>query len=795
MNRRHALGTLGTLGIALLDPLTPIPPVFALPAPGPLPHRNPKDVGLDPVPLAAADREVAEAVHGSGVPGAVLLVARDGATVLRKAYGSAVLRPTVVSMTPETVFDLASLTKVVATATAVAILTESGKIVLDEPVATYLPPFANAEGDRPKATVRHLLTHTAGVPAGGAYAGKTVPLAEVVENIVRSRQIAPPGQRYLYSDYSAIALQAIVEAVSGKPFDVFCRERIFEPLGMGATGFRPVATVAARCAATHSGNEDTRGLVHDPTARALGGVSGNAGLFSTADDLARFCQMMLNGGEYGGVRILRPETVRRFTARQTDLADGQRSPGWDLDSPYSVRTGFPPGSYGHTGFTGTSVWIDPRTKTFVLLLTNAVHSPNNRGEAIRLRRTVHLRIVSALPFGPPSTGKRGGGRPVLTGLEVLEAESFRRLERRRLGIVCNHTAVDRLGRHLVDRLYESERGKIVALFAPEHGIRGEVDASNRDAVDTKTGVPVYSLYNLELPREQRYRPTAEQLAGIDTLVFDIQDIGARFYTYIATLGYCLEEAAKHGIRVMVLDRPNPLGGHSVEGPLLEERLVGGFTTYHTLPVTHGMTVGELARMFVAEKRLSVALDIVPAEGWRRGTEFEQCELPWINPSPNIRNIRQVRLYPGVGMLETLPISVGRGTDTPFEVLGAPSIDPLALAEELNARRLPGLTFTPVRFVPTGSVHKGTLCGGVQIGLADRTNFRPVAFGIHLAAALVRVAPETFRAETLDRMRTMVGTVAVPAALAAGAAPERIIASWRTDVESWNRRRAPFLLYS
>jgi len=341
-----------------------------------LPNRGPHAAHLISGPLRAADRAVTEAVTGGGVPGAVLLVARNGVVALRRAYGSAGLRPEKRPMTIDTLFDLASLTKVVATTTAIALLVEAGKVTLDTPVAMYLPPFAEAGGDRAKVTLRHLLTHTAGLPAGGPYAGKTVTLAEVVDDIARSRQVAPPGVQFLYSDFSAITLQAVIEAVGGAPLDVFCRDHIFVPLGMKYTTFRPGAAVTAFCAATTAGDDtpETRGIVHDPTARALGGVAGNAGLFATADDLARFCQMLLGGGAYRGVRLLKQETVRLFTSRQAGLADGERALGWDMDSPFSIRGMQPLGSYGHTGFTGTSIWIDPRTKTFVLLLTNAVHA-------------------------------------------------------------------------------------------------------------------------------------------------------------------------------------------------------------------------------------------------------------------------------------------------------------------------------------------------------------------------------------------------------------------------------------
>jgi uncharacterized protein YbbC (DUF1343 family) len=524
----------------------------------------------------------------------------------------------------------------------------------------------------------------------------------------------------------------------------------------------------------------------------MGGVSGNAGLFSTADDLARFCQMWLNGGEYAGVRIVKPETVRLFTEGQP-LTNGTRALGWDRDSGYSIRATLPIGSYGHTGFTGTSLWIDPTTKTFVLLLTNAVHAPGT--SVIALRRTISSLTAAAMPErAAPILARSIPANGVRTGLEVLVAENFKRLEGRKVGIICNHTALDRNGQHLVDIFADSKRVNITALFGPEHSIRGDVDASAADSRDAKTGLPVFSLYNLSLPREQRYRPTPEQLKDVDTLVFDIQDIGTRYYTYIATMAYCMEAAAKQNIRFVVLDRPNPLGGNLIEGPLLDPKFAGNFTAYHTMPITHGITVGELALLFNREKKIGANLEIVTMPNWRREQRYDETNLPWVNPSPNMRSIRAAHLYPGVGFLETLPLSVGRGTDTPFEIIGAPYLDAVALADDLTRRKLPGVSFIPLRFTPTGSKFKGVVCGGVQINLWDRKACLPSALGIHLADSLHRHARNELTLEVMRVMRTSLGSESIIEAIAAGTRPEQIIAGWRDDVRDWQRRRAPFLQY-
>lgn len=771
-------------------------------APPPLSTKTASELNILPERLAVADALVSEAVEKKGVPGAVLLVGRNGAVAFRKAYGFAGLRPEKRAMEENTVFDVASLTKTFV-ATAVMRLIEEGKIELDAPVGRYLPAFDRAGGDRARITIRHLMTHSAGLPAGGAYAGKTRTTAQIIEEIATSPQKSPPGTQFLYSDFSFITLGAVIEAVSGQSLDVYCRQTIFEPLGMSETSFRPQGELAVRVAATTPGNDtpESRGKVHDPTSAALNGVAGSAGIFSTADDLARFCQMLLNGGEYAGRRILKPQTVALFTSKQSPVTGSARALGFDLDSPYAIRGALPPGSFGHTGFTGTSLWVDPITQTFVVLMTNAVHANPPIGAVTPLRRAVSSVVVASLADWPTGPGRLAATLPksledymqVQTGLEVLEAENFKRLEGRKVGILCNHTAVNRRGRHLVDMMFANKNIQIVALFSPEHGIRGALDESVKNSVDEKTGLKVYSLYDTALPKEQRYRPTAEMLQGIDTLVFDIQDIGSRYYTYISTLGYLLEAAAPQKIKVMVLDRPNPLGGLSVEGPLLDTQFAS-FIGYHTMPISHGMTIGELALMFNAERKIGADIEVVKMPNWNRRMLFDQTGLPWVNPSPNIRNVREAALYPGVGFLEIMPISVGRGTDAPFEVIGAPWIDGVALADNLNARRLPGVSFTPTRFTPVSSKHKGVECGGVQIMLWDRRLCRPSELGIHLADALARLFPEQMDAKTLGLMQTMIGNASIPAALAKGTPPEEIIASWSKDVDAWLTRRKPFLLY-
>ncbi|HET6383289.1 MAG TPA: DUF1343 domain-containing protein [Armatimonadota bacterium] len=381
---------------------------------------------------------------------------------------------------------------------------------------------------------------------------------------------------------------------------------------------------------------------------------------------------------------------------------------------------------------------------------------------------------------------------VETGLDVLEAEGFRRLRGKNVGIVCNQTSVDRHGRHIID-LMTAAGIHVVALFSPEHGIRGAVDESVESSVDAKSGLKVYSLYDVSRPRPWRYRPSPQMLKGVDTLVFDIQDVGARFYTYLATLGYVMESAAEQHIPLIVLDRPNPLGGLDVEGPLLEPRYFS-FAGFHTMPIIYGMTIGELAGLFNVEKHLGTDLEVVKMRGWNRRLLYDQTGLPWVNPSPNIRSTREAELYPGVGLLEDLPISVGRGTDAPFERVGAPWIDGAKLANNLNARRMAGVSFGPTRFTPRSSIYRGRECHGVKILLRDRRHFHPVSMGIEIADALANLYPAVINERTLKRMTGMAGTGSVPTAIACHQSPAAIVNSWRSDENAWRVRRKPFLLY-
>jgi uncharacterized protein YbbC (DUF1343 family) len=373
---------------------------------------------------------------------------------------------------------------------------------------------------------------------------------------------------------------------------------------------------------------------------------------------------------------------------------------------------------------------------------------------------------------------------VQTGIDILERDSFALLDGAKVGLITNHTGLTADGRAAADVLHAAENVALNALFGPEHGIRGALDEAVPDGNDEATGLPVFSLYG------QRQEPTTEQLAGLDTLVFDIQDVGCRFYTYISTLGHCLIAAARQGLRFVVLDRPNPITGVAVEGPLADDTRLS-FTAFHPIPVRHGMTVGEMAMLLNAERNLNANLIVVKCEGWKRADWWDTTGLTWVNPSPNMRSLTQATLYSGVGLLEFTNVSVGRGTDTPFELIGAPWIDGRALAYVMNAKNLPGVRFVPVRFTPNASKFAGESCGGLNLLLTDRNKFAPVRTGIEIALALRALYLEEWQA---SKYMTLLANRVVMDAVMAGDEYAAIQKRWTPDLRAFQQARAHFLLY-
>jgi len=775
--------------------------------------------------LAVLDPIINEAIAQQQIPGAVLVVGHDGQVVYRKAYGSRAIEPRREAMTLDTVFDCASLTKVVATTTAIMQLWEQGKLRMNDPVAKYIPEFG--QNGKQDITIRQLLVHYSGLAPDldltKAWEGKETAYRMAFEGAPERA----PGAAFAYSDINFVVLGALVERLSGESLDAYSAKHIFGPLGMKEARFGPPSSWEPRIAPTRVAptEEDEnhrllRGVVHDPTARRMGGVAGHAGVFSTADDLAIFAQALLDGGR----GVLTPATIAKMTAPQQPVnGTAVRGFGWDIDSPLSSNRGelLPVGGYGHTGFTGTSLWIDPATKTYIVLLTNAVHMnvvpPKEKGSAVALRTKIATAVAAALALDPAEAEKmrvatitgynemqsaarklalRNG--TVKTGIDVLEETKFAALHPARggaprsIGLLTNQTGVDSEGRRTIDVLAKVPGISLDAIFSPEHGVTGTLDTTDvKNAKDAATGVEVYSVYGAS---DAARRPPIDVLKRLDAVVIDLADAGARFYTYETTVGYFLEAAAKAGIEVVVLDRPNPITGSFVQGPVSDSDSHDGresFTNYFPEPVRHGMTLGELAKMFNAERHIGVRLNVIAMEGWQPGDWFDSTGLGWVNTSPNLRSLTEATLYPGVALIEGTNVSVGRGTETPFEVVGAPWIKSRELAAYLNGRGIQSVRSVPIVFTPSSSNFAGERCEGVNLIILDRNTLDSPELGVELASALHRLYPNDFK---LERMADLLVNQAVFEAIEAGEDPRRIAEDWQERLEKFVRLREKYLLY-
>ncbi len=736
--------------------------------------------------------------------GAVLLVGHNGSIVYRKAYGNRTVGPNAEPMTADTIFDVGALTEVIVTATCILRLEQLGQIKLNDPVAKYLPDFA--QNGKQDITIRMLLTHYSGLPADLDFKESWRGMQEGYDRANAAKLVYPPGARFLYSDVGFVVLGELVQKVSGMTLDQYAQTNIFGPLGMSSTGFNPPSSWRPRIAASqqdqHTG-QTLQGTVHDPTARLMGGVAGNAGLFSTADDLAKFAQTMLDGG----APILSPLAVEKMTTPQQPAnLPVVRGLGWDIDSPFSSNRGelLPVGSFGHTSATGSSLWIDPTTQTYIVLLTNDTLVKD--GSVLGLRSEVANAVATALQLSPSEEQKMRLARitgyneaqmaarrivvrngKVLLGIDVLEERQFDPLKvpgvvKPRIGLVTNQTGIDSKGRRTIDVLAQAPGLQLAAIFNPE-----QRSASSASSTDSLTGVPIYSVYgNTDAQR----RPSMDVLRKLDVLVFDLQDIGVRFSTYEATLGYFLEAAAKAKKPIVVLDRPNPLTGAYVQGPV-SDATPESFINYYPLPVRHGMTIGELAKLFNEEKHMGADLTVIPMRGWLRGDWFDSTGATWISPSPNIHNLEQAMLYPAVGLLEGTNVSVGLGTDMPFQLVGSPYFIAQELAAYLNARQIGGVRFVPIAFTPASGTYARRECYGVNIIVTNRDQLDAPELGLELAAALHKLYPLGF---DLGHMNSLLANRTAFAALQAGEDPHRIAEDWNGQLDQFLDVRVKYLLY-
>ena len=758
------------------------------------------------------DAAVRRSIEAGEIPGAVVLIGHDGKVVYRKAFGNRSLRPRQ-GMTTDTVFDLASLTKVVATTPSIMQLLEQGRFRLNDPVAKYLPGFA--QNGKDEITIRQLLTHFSGlppdIPQKPAWSGYETGVAKAFA----VSPAFPAGSHFEYSDINFVVLAELVRKLSGERIDRYALEHVWKPLGMDHTRYLPPASWLSKIAPTgvDGRGRSLRGVVNDPTASSMDGVTGDAGSFSTADDLAKYAQALLNGGVgENGHRILSPQSVVKMTTPQSppNIPD-VRGLGWDLDTPFSSNRGgfLPIGSYGHTGFTGTSLWIDPSSNTYVIILANDTY-PDRRPtlkSILALRSEVATATAAILAPSDPDlyqklesgleriTGyndAQSGSRraiyrngEVQTGLDVARARGFKLLQGKSVGLVTNPTGLDRDGNRNIDDMVAAGV-HVAAAFSPEHGWSGALDGPVGNSRDHATSVPVFSAYTSTNP--ERALPAAG-LDRVNLLVYDIQDAGVRWYTFETTLAYTLKAAAVRHIPVIVYDRPNPVDGVHVEGPPLAANEVSFVGYLPGEPVRNGMTVGELASLF--NQTIGAKLTVVRMQGWSRGDYFDETGLTWIDPSPNLRSLTEAVLYPGVAMIEYTNVSVGRGTDTPFEVMGAPWVKAPELAAYLNARRIPGVRFVPVNFTPTEARYPHEVCHGVNMIVTNREQLISPELGVELASALAHLYPGQWDSKD---MHPLAGSQALVDAIRSGEDPRRIADGWADSLKAFEAQRQSVLLY-
>lgn len=741
-------------------------------------------LGEDRPEWAVLDAQVRAQIAARQLPGAVLIFGDAHRIWMRHAWGARTLAPKRKPMTVDTVFDLASLTKVVATTTSILQLAEQGRLQLDAPAALYWPDF----GLNGKAciTVRQLLSHSSGLRGGLDLKDPWQGHVEGLRRAVNETLVSLPGTQTTYSDINFIVLGELVRRVSGLPLDVYVQRHVLSPLHMNDTGFTPPRMKVKRIAPTEaSEGRMLQGIVHDPTARRMGGVAGHAGLFGTADDLARFAQAILRHDQ-----VLKPSSVASMQAPQGPVASREgRGLGWQLLAPLVAnRDDLPPlGMIGHTGYTGTGIWIDLVQGRFIVLLSSRVH-PDGKGDVRPLRRQV-LALLSSLsaPMFMGDMVTKEAPR-VSTGMDVLRAQGYAPLAGRRIGLITHLAAIDSQGWRTLDRLRWAPNLTLVKVFSPEHGLNADMEGQVASSVEPLSGLPLVSLYGTST------RPDARFLKDIDTLVVDLQDVGTRYFTYASTLGLAMEAAAEHHLRVVVLDRPNPIRADKVAGPVMDEDR-RSFTGFASLPVQHGMTMGELALLYqqdILERRhLPLDLQVIAMSGYERSMSFEQTGLDWVPPSPNLRTPNAARLYPGVAWIEGSNVSVGRGTDRPFEWVGAPWIRASELAETLNRTGLKGVAFKPIDFTPDSGPYSGRVCHGIEVSVTDRDQLDAPLLGAALIQTLHEQWPVSF---AIDKTEAILASRSTSEALRHGLSAKDVAGRWQDELTKFTERRKRHLLY-
>ncbi len=714
--------------------------------------------------LAAVDAAVGAALDRGELLGAVVLAGQGDRLVHRGAYGRRVPGPEEAPLRVDDLFDLGDLTKPLATALAVMVLVDDGRLSPSDLAVRHLPELPS--GDHRKITLEHLLLHTSGLPAGlGPAHDARPPFFEIVKTPLLSR----PGERFLFSDLGYLWLQEIVERVAERPLPNVAG-RVWLPLGLRALSFAPRPTDPSRCVqAPPRRAERSPCEAQDPAVAAGGGVAGHAGLFSTADDVATLARMLLRRGALG-VRVLGTETVKELTKPRRAGPRAQRAYGWDVDSGASTHRGdrYERGGIGHASVTGAAVWIDSATESYVVLLPSLPPGGTGR-DAQRAFREVATAVADAV------------SRPRATlGVEVLLRERRPLVEGRRVGLVTHRAAVDASGATTMARFAKDDGIRLTRVFSVDPP-PGEAGAVVPDTIDPATGKRVVWLHG------KKPAPTRKDLEGLDVLVVDLQAVGARSFPHEATLAHVLHACEAVRLPVVVLDRPSP-AGPGLEGPPIDDPAPTGLPA---MPLRHGMTLGELASMVRAERFPTLELAVVPMKDWRHDDGFVGSTRRWVAPSPSLLTALGAKLYPGLALLEATPVSIGRGTDEPFTVVGAPSFDAGALKAALDALALPGLGVERAVFTPKAGPFAGQACGGVRLSVLDERALRPVRVGLALLRVLAASYLKTWSAAGAA---PMLGGAARLSEVLSAASLEELESRWQTELDVFAARRASYALY-
>lgn len=732
---------------------------------------------------------ITSALAKGQLPGCVVAIGNQQGILYQSAFGFRALSPLREVMTEDTIFDLASLTKPIATATSLLILADQGKLALDSRVRDFIPEFGAK--NKSAITLRHLLTHVSGLPS-------EIPIRDfedgreaALRRIYALKLKAQPQERFIYSDIGFVVLDEVIRRVTQIDLAAFSSLQVFQPLGMGDTSFLPKKSIRIAPTEMRQGSW-IRGDVHDPRAHRLGGIAGHAGLFSTASDLGRFARMVLGRGTLDGVRLLSTQQAASMLAAH-DVPGGIRALGWDMQSSYSTNRGlsFSRRAVGHGGYTGTSLWIDPEKDVFVVFLSNRVH-PNGKGSVNDLVSAITTLVGTTFGASPPIvTGIPDV--PLAVGIDVLAAEGFAGLHGLRFALLTNDGARNRAGVRTTDVLAAEKQLALTALLSPEHGLSANRENRIADGKDEKSGLPIWSLYGgIRGPRMSHpVGPHPVTLpSDIDAVVVDLPDVGARFFTYASTVHAILRAAAKRDLRVILLDRPNPLNGVDVSGPVLQAKSRSA-VNHHPLPIRHGMTLGELAELISADEHLGVRLEIVRMPNYSRDRYYDELGLPWWPPSPNLQTYAQALLYPGVALIEGTNVSVGRGTSSPFEILGAPWMVGRTLVHALNQVGLSGITFEATQFTPTANPYAGQTCQGIRLRILNRTTFDPMKTGLAIATTLRHVYPGAW---DTTRLYKMIGDDKTTEAILHAQSLTQIEALFKEDLVLFREKRRKYLLY-